>query len=185
MMDGVNLVSAMPRSATVTGTASVDNGPPLPCRLTIEQEVRIQTTNRPRPDSAWEFVDGKGHWHAYGEQHDLPTLEVRTEHQECDGSCAYGRCEGFDVDRSYCRICGEEVVPGIKEGPHTVTRPGVKSWHVEVDGHPGAPDDRVSVRISTATGVQFGIAQVADVQIERFERARATLVGIGPLGKRP
>lgn len=184
MMDGVNLVSAMPRSATVAGTASIDNGPPLPCRLTVEQEVQIETANRPRPDSRWEFVDAKGHWHAYAERFELPTLDVRTEHQDCDGSCAYGQCEGFEVDRCYCRICGEVVTPGVQDGPHTVTKPGVKSWHLDVEGYPGTPDAQVSVRISTATGVHFGIAQVTDLRVERFERALATLVGISPLGKR-
>ena len=184
MMGVVNFVSAMPRSATVTGTARIDNGPPLPCALTVEQEVHVETTSLAQPDSGWEHVDSSGHWHAYGENHELPTLEVRTEHQDCDGSCAYGACEGFAVDRCYCRICGAEVRPGVKEGPHTVTRPGVKSWHLEVDGYPGAPNDRVSVRISTATGTYFGVAQVTDMQVVRFERARATLVGIGPLGKR-
>lgn len=177
----------------VSGTAYINEGDGVPARLTIEQEIQQIHTGLPQPDPSWEYTDRAGHYHAYDQAGDrargweLPTLAARTERVECDGSCN-GVCEGegYDVTRYSCRICNEDVTPGLSPGPHSFTIPGLKNWRVEVDalvsGH-----DPVSVRVEVKDGLLFGVAVPGDSQVESdFSgmRATTTLIGTSSLGKR-
>lgn len=173
-------------------TVNINNGAKLAVQsLTEWQPVQEVQSSSPTPDRRWEHVDSNGHYHAHGDQDDdpYPTLDRRSEHVDCDGSCG-GVCdgEGYNVDRYYCRICRESIEPGTVPGPHTFTIPLAKTWSMRVDGGTGyGSGDLVSVRVTSAREVLFGVACVTDVQTTRFGPDVTTvtdLEGVGPLGRR-
>lgn len=172
--------------AEIVGTAFINNGPPVPAKLRIEQETRIEHTNLPQPNPAWTFVDASGHFHAYDRAEELPTLEAKTEQAPCDGSCG-GVCqgEGYTVTHWLCRICGEEVKPGTLAGPHSFPIRGRMSWSLDIPHLTDldAPlDGEVSVRFETTGATHFGVAVVTSFEASD-DRLSAGLRGAGPLGQ--
>lgn len=139
----------------------VDNVP-VQGVLSVENESDTAWTDLPEPDPRWTFVDAAGHFHARDAEGGLPTLEIVSEHVDCDGSCG-GQCrgEGYTVGRAFCRICREEVVPGSIPGPHEVVVANRRSWSVFVEDGPVFESRRVSVRVEfEGRPTMFGVAQV-------------------------
>lgn len=161
--------------------ASIDNGPAIPAELTVETEqIDVTPSVETKPDPKWTYTDPAGHFHAWTDSGELPTLTTRTEHVPCgDDDC----CEGYDEPYYVCAICGVEVEPGTITTTPSSRRyePGRKSWTVKVQGHVTA--ERVSVRIAAEDRTVFGIATPVDVD-PSGTGARTTLVGVSPLGYR-
>lgn len=94
-------------------SVTINNGAPLPASLTIDQDVEMVRSDRAtKPDPSWSYIDDSGHFHAYTQGGETPTLDRRAEHVDCDGSCG-GVCEGegYTIDRYYCQICSQHVEP--------------------------------------------------------------------------
>ncbi|ETK36105.1 hypothetical protein [Microbispora sp. ATCC PTA-5024] len=101
-------------AGTLTAMAAVNNGREWPCEIEIQQDVEyVRSERATKPDPGWEFIDAAGHFHAFAEGGELPTLNSERVEMPCDGSCG-GVCEGegYTVLRHTCRICGQEVEPG-------------------------------------------------------------------------
>lgn len=169
-------------------TASIDGGEPVPATLKLIRQSEVVWTNLPQPDPQWEFTDPAGHYHARdADKKEYPTLEARSEHVDCDGSCG-GVCEGegYTDIRYSCRICGAEIEPGSKEGPHSFVVPGRDDWSVDVDAFLG--DRRtVSVRVEVDRDVFFGVAHVGNYTATSDGStmvATTTLYSGSPLGHR-
>lgn len=172
----------------VPTTFRINNGPPLKGSLTFERDVQRVTTAHPIPDPDWEFVDGHGHYHARSRDKNapLPTLRQHGQHIDCDGSCGFeGGCEGYTTTSYRCLICGEDVVPGVIPGPHTITIEAARSWSCTVEGV--VTDESVSVSIEhDGEVVAFGMATPVEVTRETgfVVAGRTTLAGVGLLGER-
>lgn len=172
---------------SLTGTATINSGEPVTAQLKITQERIDISTLGSKPDPKWTFIDVAGHFHARSEDGELPTLIGRREHVGCDGSCDLDDCEGYDVTHWHCRICDEEIQPGVIPGPHYGTMPGRIDWEVAVqtviNGH-----GEVSVVYRSERVEYFGVAIPGDVRIETgFDgsaRGRTVLHGVSPLGRR-
>lgn len=155
-------------------------------RLTITTERIDVSTRSPAPDLRWEYTDAAGHYHARSvdEEDPLPSLDVQTEHVPCGNGCD-GDCDGYTVIAHFrCRLCAEEITPGIVPGPHHAAIDGRQSWQVDIDQRlPMA--GRVTVAVLGVGGrvTHFGIAEVTDVAADHHG-FRSTLVGVGPLGVR-
>jgi len=176
------------------GTVWINERVSLPATLRIEQERIDVSTAGPKADRAWSAVDAAGHFHAMSGK-DFPTLATESVHKACDGSCG-GICrgEGYDTVRYRCRLCAEEVKPGMIPGPHFDWMPGMQSWEVQAEGRAteaaSALDD-VSVRFEAETprrATFFGIAHPYNHEVRggmdgMFMSVR--LVGVGQLGERP
>lgn len=172
-------------SLRIVGTAYVNNGDGVVCELGLDQEIHTQWSTGPRPDNAWSFVDRAGHFHAYDqadERRSYPTLHERSRAVPCDGSCG-GVCggEGYSVVEFFCRICEEQVEPGLIPGPYSFTVPGLKSWRV--DAQASVEGDLVSIRLETEKRTYFGVAQITSSHMgSDLAGARTTLTGWGELG---
>lgn len=184
-------MTAIPTNRSVKVDVSIDNSDPMPGQLTVEQPMqRIQSLG-PRPDPAWEYVDNNGHFHAYTSEdshHRYPTLSAREEHIGCDGTCG-GVCEGegYSVTRYACRICDEQIEPGLIHGPYTTGLPGLTDWRLTVrTTNPGIMNGYgkdVSVRITGSQGPSwFGIALVAGCTWHSYGEGELELAGNGQLG---
>jgi hypothetical protein len=171
-------------------TVRVNNGEPLAGEFRIARPVDIVMSLGAKPDPHWEMVDSNGHYHAYStEPPAYPTLDNRTERVGCDGSCGdEDECEGYSITRRVCRICQEEITPGVISGPHRFEIPGLWEWSVILDGH--MPTGRllgggtVSVCIDHGDERRWGIAIVTDLYVSSFGECRAELMGSGSLGRR-
>lgn len=177
-------------------TATINSSGPFPATLTVHQNTINVNSDLPEPDPRWEHVDTNGHYHAYSgeDTNHYPTLTVRTEHVDCDGSCR-GLCdgEGYTHDRYHCRICNEEIKPGAMPGPHRHDIPGLKEWSVQVEGY--TPDnlatmgDSVSVKLDCEDGpTWFGVALAVEVGLRgsgsSWTDVTVDLVGTDLLGTR-
>lgn len=110
-------------ASTRGGYLELVDGRRLPV-LSVESrsEVeRVRTAMASRPDERWSATDSHGHEHRYVRDEEdvprLPSLERRSRHVECDGSCfeiTHGDCEGYDVDEWHCRECDDVVEPGFQ-----------------------------------------------------------------------
>lgn len=154
-------------------------------RVEVEQ-IDVTMASKTEPDQRWEYTDPLGHYHAFTEKFELPTLTARTEHVDCaDPDCACGM-EGYEITVYDCRICGAPVEPGtITTSPiGREYMPGRMTWSVEVEGE-YPTGDLVSVRVVGQRGVYFGVAQVTPVMSWSSDRpVVTTLAGIGELGER-
>jgi hypothetical protein len=90
--------------------------------LTAHQEV-FQHKGRV-PDHSWHEFDAQGHFHGWSDNGVLPTLRtewhLRDCADRCSGECAEDLSEADDFGMTECRhacqLCGERVVPGMKQG---------------------------------------------------------------------
>lgn len=168
-------------------TVCINNGEPRVGSFQLKRPMDVEASNLPRPNPRWEMVDSNGHYHAYStEPPEYPTLDTRPEHVECDGSCG-GVCEGegYSVTKYLCRICHEEIKPGLLQGPHFIQIEGLWEWELAVDGYTptGSFDETVSVCIDQGNVRRWGVALVTGIQVSDGE-CRVELVGAGPLGRR-
>lgn len=170
---------------------AVINGEEMPCEIMIEQQIMRERTRLPRQDTAWTLVDRAGHFHAVDEDGDYPTLDERTEHRDCEGTWRHtaieeayiGPCEGYDVTLYACSICGEDIKPGVVEGEHEFTVPGLKSWQAKVNGYL-PPRQKLSLRFESQRASFFGVAMVTSMSMGDMAGPQVTeLVGVGKLGQ--
>jgi hypothetical protein len=92
----------------------------------VETETVDVTTNAPRPDKDWRETDSNGHEHYW--QDGWPTLEWIV-----DGAywCEQHQ-EEHEEGHYACKVCGEEVKPGMR-GPSGIveTIPGMRSYFID------------------------------------------------------
>lgn len=152
--------------------AIINGGTPWPCEVTIEQDTEWVPSDRATmPDPKWEFTDGNGHFHAFADKGELPTLNTEIVEMPCDGSCG-GVCngEGYTEHRYTCRICGEEIKPRWVPDWHarTVGVPisGPKSANVVVhsDRPLGRIGDEVTVLIKAGGPELLGVGRIYDME---------------------
>ncbi len=183
---------------TVYGTGTINNSLTLSGRLYVTQERIDVSTSGPKADPLWTAVDSAGHFHARSGD-GYPTLRSREIPVPCDGSCG-GLCEGQGTSRTEwsCRICREVVEPGLIDGPHYGSIPGLYDWRMELEGFAvGGPPpgyEPVSVRFDAAgpdrPWLFFGVAVQTDTEISSGMgggplTVRMTLAANGELGDRP
>lgn len=158
-----------------------------------DEDREVMWSQGPRVDPRWEFTDGNGHYHGWSEDKHgpYPTLEAVSEPQPCDGSCnGVCRGEGYSITRYFCRLCREEIEPGVIPGPYQFSVPMLKTWSVKVktDGWRWMPGDTVSVRVVEREQVRFGVAVVSSFTSESITSDShiftVELDGTGPLGRR-
>lgn len=175
---------------------TIDSHPPVPGRLAIEREAITQMSALPRIDPSWTYTDAAGHFHAYGDdvaegRDHYPTLRAEDEHHPCDGACGDSGCEGYYTTRHLCRICGEEIEPGMLTGPHTFIVPGRLDWHADVVTTDELPwlrhGERVTVRADDGRYTYFGVGIVDIRKVTGGPdgvRTEAVVQAAGPLGRR-
>lgn len=172
-----------------TMLASINDGPRVPASLEVgTEQIDITTATKTKPDTAWEYVDPSGHFHAFDKDGELPTLTSRSRHVDCDGSCG-GACgdEGYETTYYFCSICDAPVEP-VWITTLSVFRefmPGRTYWTVEVEQQ--ITDDRVSVRLAAGDVEYFGVAKRGPGRAESGPdgvRAWTTLHGMSALGNR-
>jgi hypothetical protein len=169
-------------------TVRLDDREPVRGELMVSREVEtIYSERATKPDSAWEYTDPFGHWHAYADDGSLPTLDAKQEHVDCDGTCG-GLCEGegYKVTRYYCRICSAPVEPA--RVPDHEPRNIFTGWSWTVVVYTFIPPgEEMSVQVvaedRTAFGV--GVSSGSTVRSRHGETdTRTTINGVGPLGWR-
>lgn len=181
---------------TFYGTANINEALTLPGKLTVTQERIDVSTNLPKLDCNWTFVDSAGHFHAVSGG-ELPTLRHVLEHRECDGSCG-GVCDGAGYHASvyFCTLCEERITPGTRPGPHFDSMPGRYDWQAQLEGFPVGALPRhgevVSFRFDArdpASRTFFGPAGIGDLTITSSPGGpplvALTLYPAGELGDRP
>lgn len=174
-----------------TTEITIDNGAPMAGHFEIETEVisyRSSTATAPR--MSWTQVDANGHWHAYAQDGELPTLTRRVRHVDCDFTThpgdGLGECDGYDVSEWHCRICDEEIQPERVADTGEKSMPGRKSWSAEINPEREIKGD-VTVRVKSGERVLFGVARASTASMEGDSngiRITTRLDGIGPLGER-
>lgn len=180
-------------SGSRTGTACIDGVAVGVAQLRVEHLVEhlVETvrSHGPRPDHRWTTTDQSGHFHGYDQTADVtdhyPTLDPRTREVPCNGTCVDG-CEGYSVVEYVCRICVQQVSPGLLLGEYEVHLPLPSTWQVRVGPGSWTPTSTgpVSVRFEPTTHgvVFFGVAAVSQLDAGNGG-ATVTLVGVGPLGR--
>lgn len=103
---------------------------------TREVTERARMESAVKPDQAWSYIDAAVHEHTWLGR-TLPTLERRSRHIPCDGSCG-GVCEGegYYVPEYVCPRCGEVVEPGH-----------VPDWQARGEGLPITGERRVTFKV--------------------------------------
>jgi hypothetical protein len=171
-----------------TAEITVNNGQPMPGELNIEyQIIDVTSSTATKPAMSWTVIDDQGHFHAYDDKGELPTLIARGRHIECDGSCG-GVCEGegYDIVEYFCAICGQQIEPErvSDTGPKSI--PGRMMWEARVQPEQQITG-KVTVRIATGDKTLFGVAEARTDAWSTGPNPVAfstRLYGIGPLGER-
>jgi hypothetical protein len=134
--------------------------------LLVEQEtIDVFTRNGSKPDLSWTHVDKAGHFHAYGHEGNLPTLDRQVLPVPCDGSCG-GICGGEGSTRTVyrCLLCGKKVKPQRIDDSGVKRIPGRKTWTLVVEAT--VPDERFSFTAVVDGGRQyFGLAERVEWEI--------------------
>jgi hypothetical protein len=140
----------------------IDGKGPYQGSISFEQDwIDVSTMTESRPDPGWIFTDAAGHFHAFAEDGDLPTLKSVTINVPCAGGCGEvedGDCGGYDDSEYRCRLCAEVVTPKYDiTYPPPKRAPGLKRWTAEVatvlDGN-----GEVSIVADMADITYFGFA---------------------------
>lgn len=187
--------------STIETTVVIDNGEPVSGTLTIETErIDVSSATKTHPDPNWELIDAAGHFHAWStdKDHELPTLDARSEHVDCDMGHDYDdyECEGYDITVYSCKICGEIIEPAtiVDRSPPREYVNGLTSWQVVV-GAAVEYGRKVAVRVVASGSVWFGVAIAGNMRAEigagaagmgvyRDAIYETTLIGASPLGRR-
>jgi hypothetical protein len=179
----------------------INGGPGYPCQVNIEHDLKVEWSSSPKADESWSFTDAAGHFHAYDQSTDkyaldhYPTLLTKRERVACDHSDHDPDCDGADIFHYHCRICDEEIMPGLIPGPHSFVIPGRKQWYAKLTvpvADLNGLGEQVSFRMADLDGALeagenaelFGVARVDRMEVGSDGRATLDLVGIGPLGRR-
>lgn len=93
----------------------------------VEQDWIDVTTNMPERDPNWRETDSNGHEHRY-EDGDYPTLRwAEDEPYWCEQ-----HQEEHEQGHWECRVCGEEVSPGMRmPSPVPKKIPGMRSYFID------------------------------------------------------
>lgn len=171
---------------------SIDGRPPSAGILDVHQEwIDVSTLSAWKPDPKWTYVDRLGHFHAWGDDGNLPTLDRRTRHvdpvvsDEIDDDPDPDDCDDDGYDESFhaCRICDEEIEPKYVPAPRDRSMPGLKTWTIEVD-QTLTCGTQVSVVATTPGSTAFGVGVVTTVSSPGSGTVRSTIAGSGDLGIR-
>lgn len=171
-----------------TAEITVNNGQPMRGRLNIEHQIiDVTSSTATKPAMSWTVIDDQGHFHAYDNQGELPTLTARSRHIECDGACG-GVCggEGYDIIEYFCAICDQQIEPERVPDTGQKSIPGRMSWEVQIQPEQEITG-KVTVRIANGDKTLFG---VADARTDAWSSGpdgvalTTRLTGIGPLGER-
>jgi hypothetical protein len=151
----------------MTAAICIDDGPEVQGELFIEvEQVDVTPGTKTRPDMAWEFVDDRGHFHAFDADGNLPTLEARSEHRDCTMPGEHDDdCEGYYVTVYTCSICGQIIEPQYvvtHPAPGSEFMPGRMHWNVEVHQELER-GQRVSVAMRAGDEMCFGVGIVGNV----------------------
>lgn len=133
--------------------------------VSVESETEVVRTSMAyKPDTKWSYTDSHGHLHQYVRDEEdvprLPSLERRSRHVDCDGSCysvTHGDCDGYDETVWFCRECGDEVEPGF-----------VHDYAAEMNGIPIGTTVSYNLTVEVPsqpteplTGTQYGYTDAA------------------------
>jgi len=144
-------------------TVSVNNAEPVPGEMCVDHEwIDASAATASKPDPRWFVVDQLGHYHAFDNDDNLPTLKPVSVDVPCNG-CGDNGCEGYTVTEYHCELCDEVVEPRYMcADPHRVI-PGRTSWQVVVYGGPNRNlGERVSLRVDRdGKTIAFGFGQSA------------------------
>lgn len=158
--------------------------------VSIEVEsVDVTPLMTVEPDMGWQHVDSNGHWHAFSDDGELPTLQRESR--------PVPDCEADDEDPDLeivftCRACGEEVDPVWKQYRTTyrVYEPGRLAWRVdlravgyEADLLRSLRGKSVSIRVIEAKETTFGVGVVKLIGLGSLG-LEVQILGTSPLGKR-
>jgi hypothetical protein len=165
-----------------------DGQGPFNCLLEITQEyVDVTTIGGVHvPNLAWEFVDEAGHYHAFGKDESLPTVDRHVVRHECSDP----ECDGVDEIRTVCKLCAEPITPAYNVDSGQKAIPGRSFWEASILGVHLAINTKVSLSFSEpATGhVQyFGIGQVVGNGLETHDGGATYITrvfGQGPLARK-
>lgn len=178
---------------SMVGTGYLNNGPGRPCQVIITTEMVDISTGLPKPDHNWSYTDGAGHFHAYDQTKDAldryPTLKIRIEEVPCGESDHDSDCDGANIRHYHCRLCDEELNPGLIPGPHYDVMPGLSEWEaritVELDDawqlQSGAP---VSFRGEFGDTEVFGLVTPHMTEMSSDRPATVHLWPAGQIGRR-
>lgn len=171
-------------NATAVTTASINGGPAVGADMFTETDLfDVTTRGKTVPDMEWEYVDKRGHYHAWTDAKSLPTLDARSEHVECDVGHSDNEyeCEGYDVTVYSCRICSEIVEPKTHFIPSTSREfaRGRTSWTVRTGPTDVRQGQTVSVVLRAGPQLSFGVGVVIGSGPGGVE-----IVGVGELGHR-
>ena len=144
---------------------------------TRSEVERVRSLTAQRPDETWSATDTHGHVHRYVRDAEdvprLPSLEPRSRHVECDGSCysvTHGDCEGYDITVWLCRVCGDEVEPGFKPD-YEAMDPGIpvyqtNSYTLEVEVAEAHDTIKDSVYVQGEFEKEFPFLHNASYEVE-------------------
>lgn len=158
----------------------INDGEPEAGEFSIEVE-QIDVSGSWRWDPTWEFIDARGHFHAYAKDGKTPTLMTKlvpaTGYDDED--------EPYDYEASVlaCRACGEVINPGmVSSAGWREFAPGLMTWTVIVNRMVEGTDS-VSLRVTSGEQLFFGIARLVG---HRWDGGRrfTEFVGDSPLGER-
>lgn len=177
-------------ASTLNTQIIVDNGAPMPGHFAIDREViTYSSATATQPSMGWTQIDDQGHFHAYDEKGELPTLQARSRHVDCDGSsCGIDdeSCEGYDVTEWFCSICDQQIEPERLSDTGEKSMPGLMRWWAEINPEREI-EGEVTVRVKSGDRVWFGVARAHTAAMEgdsNVFRITTRLDGIGPLGQR-
>lgn len=180
------------------GNGFINAEGPWPCQLMVEAEKIDVSTNLPRADKDWSFVDSNGHFHAYsqaaeGQHGRYPTLYTRIEEVSCGDPDHDADCDGANITHWLCVVCDEEVVPGKIDGPFIEYIDGPLIWSAKIQ----VPAERafrlvnahekVILRVQSENGREaFGVGVVSGdyTFTSGDEYVALTVRDAGPLGER-
>src|SRR5574342_38690 len=160
-------------------------------QVIVEREMHVEYSMGPKADELWSCTDAARHFHAYDRsdtREHYPTLLTRVEVVPCDHAEHDPDCDGANVTHSHCRICDEEVTPGLIPGPHSIPVAGLWSWEAKVtmpaDEAVPLVDTIVSLRLESGDGSEMFGHALAKIESVTFDRAvTVTFVGVTALGR--
>lgn len=151
------------------------NGSPVQL-LHIESETsgeEVRSLSSVKPDPKWQQTDTNGHYHAYSENGDIPTLRSKSETYWC------ADCQDHHTNYIHvCQLCGEEIQPKtIDSGPTSTWIAGPTTWTLHTKGPLNVPPEGLSVHINRSDLELFGIVYLVSQTISSDYGARNTFSG--------
>ena len=149
--------------ASVRKWICVIDGQPTPISdWHIDQEwVDVSSLSDVQPDPKWSSTAAAGHFHAYADNGDTPTLRTVAEEHWC------ADCHENEMTYTLrCVLCDEEITPGtVNRGPTSKSIPGLRTASLTLRYRPDvrrplAYGSAVSVHLSSDGQEFFGTMHV-------------------------